>query len=134
MSSPPVVLDSSVILDALVGSGAAGVTARRRIQVVDLVAAPHLLDVEVSSVLRRLLLAERVSPAVARRARASFADLPVDHYPFAPFADRVWELRDQVTAYDGWWVALAEELGAELVTTDQRLQRATLPRCAVVAP
>lgn len=128
------VLDSSVVLDALVASGAAGSAARERLRSLGVLPAPHLLDVEVSSVLRRLVLAGRVGTSIALRAQASFAQLPVERYPFAPFAGRVWELRDQVTAYDGWYVALAERLGVALVTTDERLQRSTLPRCPVVAP
>jgi predicted nucleic acid-binding protein len=53
-------------------------------------------------------------------------------YPFEPFLDRVWELRDNLTVYDGWYVALAESLDTSLVTADRRLARVSGPRCPVV--
>ena len=55
-------------------------------------------------------------------------------YPFEPFLDRVWELRHNLTAYDAWYVALAESLGTDLVTADARLVAAPGPRCAVRLP
>jgi predicted nucleic acid-binding protein len=54
----------------------------------------------------------------------------VDLFPYDPFADRVWELRQNVTAYDAWHVALAESLSAPLATLDGRLRRAVGPRCS----
>ena len=86
------------------------------------------------SALRRLAQAGDVALTVARRARAAFADLPIDRYSLAPFEARVWELRDEVGSYDGWYVALAEALGTELVTADDRLRRPIGARCPVVAP
>lgn len=55
-------------------------------------------------------------------------------YPFEPFAQRVWELRDNLTVYDAWYVALAEWLGTDLVTGDERLTNARGPRCPVRRP
>lgn len=55
-------------------------------------------------------------------------------YPFAPLADRVWELRANLTSYDAWYVALAEVLQFPLVTLDRRLSRASGPRCDVIVP
>lgn len=77
---------------------------------------------------------QQISVSVAQRARADLAGLPVDRYPLAPFEERVWELRDQLSAYDAWYVALAETLDTELVTSDLRLRRAPSLRCVVVAP
>jgi len=128
------VLDASVVIDALVSAGTDGGTARARVAGLDLLPAPHLLDVEVLSALRRLVRTGDVALTVARRARVAFADLPIDRYPLAPFEVRVWELRDEVSSYDGWYVALAEALGTELVTADARLRRAIGARCPVVAP
>ncbi len=67
-----------------------------------------------------------------RSAHADLLDLPVALYPFAPFADRVWELRATVTSYDAWYVLLAESLGCSLVTLDRRLAKAPGVRCDVI--
>jgi predicted nucleic acid-binding protein len=128
------VLDASVVIDALVSAGTDGDTAGHVLPGSMSCPAPHLLDVEVLSALRRLAQAGDVALTVARQARAAFADLPIDRYPLAPFEARVWELRDEVSSYDGWYVALAEALGTELVTADDRLRRAIGARCPVVAP
>jgi predicted nucleic acid-binding protein len=65
---------------------------------------------------------------------ADLLDLRVDLFLCAPFASRVWELRANVTAYDAWYVALAESLGAKLATLDTRLSRAAGPRCSFQTP
>ena len=62
------------------------------------------------------------------------ARLPIDLYPFEPVAQRVWELRDTVSAYDAWYVALAEALDVPLATLDTRLAKAPGPRCAFLVP
>lgn len=67
-------------------------------------------------------------------AHSRLTDLPVMLHPYPPFASRVWELRNNVSAYDAWYVALAESLEAPLVTLDRRLMRATGPRCAFSVP
>jgi len=128
------VLDASVVVDALVAGSGRGDAARARLSDLDTLAGPYLLDAEFLSALRALVRREEISGSVAQRARTQFAMLPVDRYPFAPFEGRIWQLRDQLTAYDAWYVALAEMLGTEFVTADARLRRARGPRCAVVAP
>jgi predicted nucleic acid-binding protein len=75
-----------------------------------------------------------VSPDVATLALHDFAGLDVGLFPFAPLADRVWELRAGVTSYDAWYVALAEAYDVPLVTLDARLVRAAGPGCEVVTP
>ena len=60
--------------------------------------------------------------------------LPIDLHPFEPVAERVWELRESVSAYDAWYVALAEALEVPLATLDVRLARAPGPRCSFVLP
>ena len=126
-------LDASVLVDALVVAGAAGDRARARLAAQEVLPAPALVEAEVTSAVRRLELAGEVAPAVARAARRHLAALPFELFPFAPFAVRVAELRHVVTTYDAWYVALAESLGAELVSADGRLSRATGPTCVVVA-
>jgi predicted nucleic acid-binding protein len=83
--------------------------------------APHLLDVELLHALRGLVLAGHLSEDRAADARGDFADLAVVRYGHAPLADRGWELRNNLTAYDATFVALAEALNVPLVTCDARL-------------
>jgi predicted nucleic acid-binding protein len=83
--------------------------------------APHLLDVELLHALRGLVLAGHLSEDRAADARGDFADLTVVRYGHAPLADRSWELRNNLTAYDATFVALAEALNVPLVTCDARL-------------
>ena len=84
---------------------------------------PHLFDVEVLHALRRLTLSGLVSESRCHRALKALSDLRVTRYPHAPLVHRIWELRDNLTAYDAAYVALAEALDAPLVTTDGRLAR-----------
>ena len=93
--------------------------------------APHLLDVELLHALRRLVRTGSLSGERAADARADFAELTVVRYGQEPLADRAWELRDSLTAYDATFVALAEALGVPLVTCDARLARAAWHRAAV---
>ncbi len=83
--------------------------------------APHLLDVEFLHALRRLVATGGMSLDRAVSARSDFADLPILRYPHPPLADRVWELRENLTAYDAAYIALSETLDLPLVTTDARL-------------
>jgi predicted nucleic acid-binding protein len=86
--------------------------------------APHLLDVELLHTLRRLLITGQLREDRAAEARADFADLMIDRYEHTIIADRVWELRRNLTAYDATFVALSELLQAPLVTCDARLANA----------
>ena len=89
--------------------------------------APHLLDVEVLSALRRLVAAGDASATRAEAAVADLLDLPLARYPHHVLATRVWALRENFSAYDATYVALAEALtenGAPLLTADARLARA----------
>lgn len=96
--------------------------------------APQLLHVEVASVLTRAERSGRLSADAASLAFGTLLDLPVTLVEFEVLAERVWELRQNVTSYDAWYVALAEALGAGLATLDQRLVRAPGPRCSFVVP
>lgn len=125
--------DSSAIVAVLVDAGPEGTWARRALDSAPLV-APHHLPAEAANVLRRLEARGEISPDVADAALADLLDLPAELVPFAPFAHRVWELRGAITAYDSWYVALAESLGAPLLTLDRRLARAPGVRCDVQAP
>lgn len=127
------VVDASVVMSALLDTGPAGMWAQAQLAS-DALAAPHLMPVEVASALRRATAAGEIASDIAGMAHADLLELPVDLMPYAPVADRVWELRFSVTAYDAWYVALAEALDAPLSTVDRRLTRAPGPRCAFDVP
>ena len=98
------VVDSSVLVAATVDAGAEGIWAERILENGRL-AAPHLILVEATNILRRLELAKRLSSLAAASARQDLLRLDIDLFSFEPFADRVWELRANLTCYDAWpWV------------------------------
>ncbi|MGH8894511.1 MAG: type II toxin-antitoxin system VapC family toxin, partial [Actinomycetes bacterium] len=105
------VVDASVVVAALVDTGPAGTWAESQLVSAPL-SAPHLMPVEVVNVLRRLARAGEVSGDVASLAHAELRSLQVSLFPYALVAQRVWELRENLTAYDAWYVALAESFGA----------------------
>ncbi len=85
------------------------------------VAAPHLLDVEVLSALRGLLLRGKLEPEAAEEARVNHFTLYLIRHDIPPLADRIWSLRHQYTSYDASYLALAEALDAPLYTCDGKL-------------
>jgi predicted nucleic acid-binding protein len=126
-----IVVDASVVANALADDGADGRLARRRLLDASDLAAPDLVDVETVSVLRRRwrtgdLTARRFSSAVD-----DLAELAVVRFPTLPLLRRAYDLRANVSAYDATYVALAEHLGWSLVTADARLSRAPGIRCTV---
>ena len=127
------VVDAGFVVAALADGGTDGRWAQELLSGADL-AAPHLMPVEAANVLRRVALAGDISHDAAALAHADLVALRVTLFPYAPFAQRVWELRANVTAYDAWYVAVAEALDSELATVDQRLSRASGCRCAFLTP
>jgi predicted nucleic acid-binding protein len=125
-----IVVDASALIVALVDTGEEGDTARRRLSTEDL-AAPELIDLEVASVLRRLVSQARLSETRAENALTDLMDLPLVRSPHLLLLTRCWELRHNVSIYDAAYVALAEALQAPLVTGDARLSRASGPRCSI---
>ena len=96
------------------------------IESADIVAIPHLCTVETASVLRSLVRAGKVEAGRAAGLLADVTNLPLVRYAHEPLLPRVWELRENLTAYDATYVALAEAVGATLITCDARLGRAPL--------
>lgn len=127
------VVDASVVVAALHGPSAEGAWAEAEVSVGGL-HAPDVLPYEVTSVLRRMVLAGKTSEARARAALEDYRALPVVLVPFEGLAERVWELRHNVAVYDAAYVALAEQLGAPLATLDEKLAQATGPRCGFRTP
>lgn len=115
----------------LLGSGPAASISRRFEGSGESLHAPHLLDVEVLHGLRRLALRGQMSRTRSDEALQDLLDVDVSLYPHAPLAGRIWELRENLTAYDAAYVALAEALDAPLITTDGRLARASGHRATV---
>jgi predicted nucleic acid-binding protein len=130
---PLVVVDASTVVAALVDSGPDGRWAEHVLLSGDL-AAPQLLPAEAGNVLRRAALASQISADAATLAYADLQALRVDLFPYEPFAERIWALRANVTAYDAWYVALAEYLDCPLTTLDQRLARVPGITCGVALP
>jgi len=123
------VVDASLVVAALVDGGPDGKWAESELTSAEL-AAPHLLLVEVTDILRRAVLSGDISEDSGALAQGDLLALRIELFPFEAVAARVWELRRTVTAYDAWYVALAESLEAPLATLDTKLSRATGPRCA----
>jgi predicted nucleic acid-binding protein len=127
------VVDASVVVAALIDDGPVGRWAEELVASTPL-AAPQLMPVEAANILRRAALAGDVSDDTASLAHADLVALTVELFPYDVLADRIWELRGSVTAYDGWYVAVAESLKAPLATLDDRLTRAPGPRCSFIGP
>ena len=125
------VVDASVLVAAATDVGTAGAAAERVLAEGDLV-APHLVLVEATNILRRLEQGRRLTRLEATAAHRDLLTLDLDLVPFEPFADRIWELRGNLTSYDAWYVAVAEALRLPLATLDRRLSRASGPRCRFV--
>lgn len=94
-------------------------------------AAPSVIDVEVIGVIRRDRLSGRLDPTAAAQAVTDLRDWPGERFAHRPLLGRVWELRESVRVWDAFYVALAEVMGATLVTSDARLARAPGPRCTI---
>ena len=127
------VVDGSVLVAALVDSGREGKWAESALAE-DLLASPELALAEASNILRRLERTGRISRMEAHSAHGDLLQLDLELFPFAPFAERIWALRDNLTSYDAWYVALAEALDCPLVTLDRKLSRAPGPTCEVIIP
>lgn len=117
------VVDTSAVLAALLTPEPLDDLVARLAGDADL-QAPHLIDVEVAHALRRLNRSGTLSGDRAADARSDFRDLALVRYPHSPLADRAWELRHNLSAYDAMFVVLAEALEVPLVTCDARLQSA----------
>jgi predicted nucleic acid-binding protein len=119
-----IVLDASAVIELLLNTDRGGLVAQRISDPAESLHAPHLLSVEVAQVLRRFVLSNSVEPEIAVAALEDLAALDVARYEHEPFLGRVWDLRENMTAYDAVYLALAEMLDAPLLTFDERLAAA----------
>jgi predicted nucleic acid-binding protein len=125
-----IVVDASVLAPALVDEGPAGARARERLMG-ERLAAPELIDLELTSVLRNLTRAKKLTARRTSEALEDLGDLPLDRAGHRHLIRRCWELRENLTTYDAAYVALAELLSVPLITADARLAAAPRLRCNV---
>lgn len=124
-------VDAGVVVDALIPRGRFTAAARGVVASGGLV-APELVDIEVVSALRQMVLAGTLSAAVGQASVETLGIVPLTRRTHRPLLPRIWELRDNLMAYDATYVALAEALGCPLVTADSRLAGAAGVRCEIV--
>ena len=128
-----VVIDSSVLIAALIDTGARGAWAEEVVTAGSL-HAPELIRVEATNVLRRLERAKQITTPEANAAHADLVELNLELFSYDPFADRIWQLRHAITSYDAWYVAVAEALRLPFATMDEKLAKAKGPNCDFWTP
>ncbi len=121
-----IVVDASAAVAALLNAGPARTALSD-----EAVHAPHLIDSEVAQALRRLVLRRSLGADDGWAALDSWRRLGILRHPVGGLLDRVWELRENVSAYDASYLALAEALDCGLLTADARLGSAPGLRCPV---
>ncbi|MBP9146475.1 MAG: type II toxin-antitoxin system VapC family toxin [Thermoanaerobaculia bacterium] len=119
-----IVLDASATVELLLGTARGAAVARRIFDPAETLHAPELLDLEVAQVLRRYERAKILDETRAEAALRDLADLPIERYGHRLLLPRAWELRANLTIYDAVYVALAELLGAPLLTGDVSFEAA----------
>lgn len=126
-----IVVDASVLVASLVDVRHEGHWARESTRRATLI-SPQLIYVESASGLRRMELAGEISTFVATSALYEMFAVEIELCPFGPSAQRIWELRHNLTCYDAWYVALAESLNCPLLTLDRRIARFDGLNCEVL--
>ena len=119
-----IVVDASALLEVLLRTPGAESVERALSGSSLSLHAPHLIDVEAAQVIRRYAASGQIGEARGREALVDLAEFPMRRYPHDVLLQRIWDLRNNMTAYDAAYVALAEALGAALLTRDQRLAAA----------
>lgn len=126
-----IVVDASALLEALLRTPAAKAVEDRLFAPRQTLHAPHLLDVEVVQVIRRYAANGDIDGERGRMALADLADFPLQRYPHDFLVPRIWDLRNNLTADDAAYVALAEALDSPLLTRDRRLAAAAGHRARI---
>ena len=120
-----IVLDASAAIEWLLQTSAGLQIEKRIYSRNESLYSPHLLDVEVADVLRRFVLAGRISSIRGDDALRDLLSLRITRYPHDILLYRIWQHRQNLSAYDAAYIALAEDLGAPLITCDRRLSSAS---------
>jgi predicted nucleic acid-binding protein len=126
-----IVVDASALLEALLRTPAANAVEKWLFDSGLTLHVRHLLDAEVAQVLRRYTLSGDIKKARGRAALADLGAFPLVRYPHDFLLSRMWELRNNLTAYDAVYIALAEALDAPLLTRDRRLAAASEHRARI---
>lgn len=126
-----IVVDASALLEALLRTPTAKAVEDRLFAPGQTLHAPHLLDVEIAQVLRRYVASGEIDAERGRLALTDLQDLPLQRYRHDFLLPRIWALRDNLTAYDAAYVALAEALDSPLLTRDRRLAAAAGHRAPI---
>jgi len=124
------VVDASCLYQVVTNTEGADLVRQRLAADTDHV-APHVIDIEVASVIRCDFLLKRLDGTAARLAIEDLRDWPGERYGHRVLLERIWELRATVRGWDAAYVALAEALDAILLTADKRLSKASGPRCKI---
>jgi len=128
-----IVVDASALLEFLLQTPLGARVEARLFRDGDELHAPHLVDVEIVQVLRRLVRTGEVSPTRADEAIADLTDLDLHRHAHLDLLGRAWKLRDNISAYDAVYVALAEAIEAPVVTCDGPLAKAPGHRARIEA-
>jgi predicted nucleic acid-binding protein len=126
-----IVVDASVVAELLTRAPGAAVASARVLAPGEDLHAPHLIDLEVTSVLRRSVAAKMATAAAATKALAALVAFPMQRHGHDELLARIWQLRGNLTPYDAAYVALAEALAVPLVTFDGHLAQAPGNRATI---
>jgi predicted nucleic acid-binding protein len=129
-----IVLDASVIVELLTNGAMADAIREDLAGHDESFLAPYLIDIEVLSALRRLVVGRRIDAHRSGEFLAGLATLPVERCAHTPLIGRIWELRQNFTAYDATYIALAEATGSALYTCDEKLRSGHRARIVLFAP
>ena len=126
-----IVMDASALLELLLQTERAERIAAIALKASQRLRAPHLLDIEIAHVLRRLLLQGEISATRARQALEDYRQITIERHAHLPFLARIFKLHPSLTAYDSAYVVLSEALDAPLLTCDARLARSHGHRASI---
>lgn len=126
-----IIVDASALLEVLLRTSFAKAVEDRLFVPQQTLHAPHLIDVEAAQVIRRYAANREIDDERGRAALADLAEFPLRRYPHDFLLPRIWELRNNLTAYDAAYVALAEALDAPLLTRDRRMAGAAGPFASI---
>jgi predicted nucleic acid-binding protein len=124
------IVDASCLFEVVAGTSRSD-PIRRRLAAEGDNAAPHVIDVEVFSTIRRELMRSKLDVTAASQAVSDLRDWPIERFGHGGMLDRAWELQPNVRGWDAMYVVLAEAFDATLITMDARLARASGPRCHI---